>query len=111
MRTPEQEVESLREISPQASLHSDGGVTCVLLPQAQLVTPAGIEVMDAALCPSAFGGYVTRLLLERQVPQRSNLNWQNVTLLGRAWHTWSWNQVSSDQPWIQIFAEHARVLR
>jgi hypothetical protein len=108
---PESELGNLREISPQASLHSDGAVVCVLLPQARLVTPAGVETMDMVLCPCGLAGYVTRLLLERRIAGKPNLNWQAIVLLGRTWITWSWNQVPADLPWIQIFAEHARVLR
>jgi hypothetical protein len=109
--SPEKQLESLREISSQASLHDDGGVPCVLLPRTHLVSPSGLQVMDTVLCPRGLGGYVTRLLLERRISEKGSLNWQQVMLLGRAWHTWSWNQISPDQPWIQIFAEHARLLR
>jgi hypothetical protein len=111
VNTPEAELEGLRQISPQATLHSDGGVTCVLLPQAHLVTPGGAEIMDVVLCPAGLGGYVTRLLLERRVAGKDQLNWQAVVLLGRTWMTWSWNEISSSLPWIQIYAEHARLLR
>ena|SRR5579871_2401787 len=111
MSNPEKELQSLREISPQASLHHEGGVPCVLLPQTHLVRPPGVLVMDMLLCPRGLSGYVTRLLLERRINERGNLNWQQVMLLGRSWHTWSWNLVSPDQPWIRIFAEHARILR
>jgi hypothetical protein len=109
--TAERELESLREISPQASLLQDGGIQCVLLPQTHLVTPSGVQVMDTVLCPNGLSGYVTRLLLQRRIVEKGNLNWQQVMLLARAWHTWSWNQISPDQPWIRIFAEHARLLR
>ena len=105
------ELESLREISPQASLHHEGGVPCVFLPQTRLATPNGVVVMDTVLCPKGLGGYVTRLLLERRISEKITLNWQQAMMLGRAWHTWSWNQISPNQPWIRIFAEHARLLR
>lgn len=105
------DLESLREISPQASLHQDGGVPCVLLPETHLASPSGVQIMDTVLCPRGLSGYVTRLLLGRKISEKGNLNWQQVMLLGRAWHTWSWNQVSPDQPWIRIYAEHARALR
>ena len=104
-------LDGLREISPQAALHQDGGVPCVLLPQTHLTCPTGIVVMDTVLCPRGLSGYVTRLLLERKIPEKTNLNWQQVMVLGRAWHTWSWNQIFPEQPWIKIFAEHARILR
>lgn len=109
--TDHEQLESLRAISAKADLRVDGGVTCVYLPNVQLITPAGIEEMDAVLCPRGLSGYVTRLLLSKKVESKSTLNWQFVTLLGEAWHTWSWNNVSPTQPWLRIYAEHARVLR
>lgn len=111
MSTNEEELEALREVSPQASLHTDGGVICVLLPQTRLVTPSGVQTLDTVLCPCGLSGYVTRLLLERRIVDKPRLNWQHVVVLGRSWATWSWNQVPAGQPWIRIFAEHSRVLR
>jgi hypothetical protein len=111
MNNPEAQLHTLLEISPAASLHRDGGVICVLLPETHLFSPTGMRVMDTVLCPSGLGGYATRLLLEHRISEKGNLNWQQALLLGRSWHTWSWNQISSDQPWLRIFAEHARLLR
>ena len=111
MTAEENQLQSLREVSPQASLHQEGGVSCVLLPKTHLTCPSGVLVMDTVLCPKGLSGYVTRLLLERRICEKRNLNWQQVMLLGRAWQTWSWNLISPDQPWIRIFAEHARILR
>lgn len=109
--TDDEELESLRAISPQALLGNDGGVTYVLLPGTRLTTPTGLVVMDTVLCPRGLGGYVTRLLLERKLEEKSQLNWQGVMLIGRPWHTWSWNQIQPNQTWLRIFAEHARLLR
>jgi hypothetical protein len=105
------ELEGLRAISPQAALQREGGRPWVLLPQTKLQTPAGIEVMDTVLCPEGDGSYVTRLLLERRVARKDNLNWQQVMAIGRPWHTWSWNGVPASQAWLRIFIEHARQLR
>jgi hypothetical protein len=63
------------------------------------------------LCPMGLAGYVTRLLLERRIAGKDQLNWQSVVLLGRTWVTWSWNHIPASLPWIQIYAEHARLLR
>jgi hypothetical protein len=109
--TDTEELEALREVSPQASLFQEGCVTGVLLPSTKLVTPGGTRVMDTVLCPRGLAGYVTRLLLATRIPEKNNLNWQQVMLLGRVWQTWSWNAISPGQPWIRIFAEHARLLR
>lgn len=105
------ELDSLRQVSPQATQHTDGNVVAVLMPDTRLITPAGPLAMNVVLCPNGLGGYATRLLLERRIPEKPALNWQEVALLGRSWQTWSWNEISPSQPWIQIFAEHARVLR
>lgn len=105
------ELASLRDLSPQASVVRDGPVECVLLPQAHLTTAAGTVVMDTVLCPTGQGSYTTRLLLERQVTTKQTLNWCQVSLLGRTWWTWSWNNIPAGQPWLKIFAEHARLLR
>ncbi len=67
--------------------------------------------MDVVLCPRGLAGHVTRLLPERRVDDKPNLNWQQVVVLGRTWHTWSWNNIPADQPWLKIYAEHARLLR
>ena len=83
----------------------------VLIPRAQVTAPAGIVVMDVVLCPQGLGSYVTRLLLERRIEQKPTLNWQTASALGRTWQTWSWNHISPNQPWIQIYAEHLRLLR
>jgi hypothetical protein len=104
-------MEGLRAISAQAAVVHDGSVIGVLMPGIRILGPAGIEVMDAALCPSGQGGYTTRLLLERRIPGKDRLNWQQVMVFGRNWHTWSWQNIPANQPWIKIYAEHVRHLR
>lgn len=111
MTEDESQLLGLRAISPRAAVLQDGAVTGVLLPSVPIQGPSGIEVMDAMLCPRGQGGYTTRLLLERRIPGKDGLNWQQVMVFGRTWHTWSWQNVPAAQPWIKIYAEHARVLR
>lgn len=107
----ELQLQSLLDVSPAATLGEEGGVVYVLMPKTKLQTPAGIEVMDVVLCPRGQGSYATRLLLDRKVESKPGLNWQAVPLIKRIWHTFSWNHISANQPWVMIFAEHARVLR
>lgn len=111
MSGDEAQLERLRELCPQASLHVEAGTPWVLLPKFELVTADGTAVMDVLLGPRGQSGYVTRLLLEKKVAGKTNLNWQQVTVLGRNWFTWSWNNIPADQAWIKIFAEHTRLLR
>jgi hypothetical protein len=105
------ELEGLRVLSPQASLVREGGTDWVFLPKTLVRTAGGTEVIDTVLCPNGQGGYVTRLLLEQVVATKMNLNWTQVVALGRTWHTWSWQGVPANQPWLRIYMEHARLLR
>lgn len=108
MTSEADELAALIKIVPHARLETEAGSSVVLLPQMRMRTPDGVETFDAVLCPRGHSGYVTRLLLDRRIASRSNLNWQEVTALGRQWHTWSWANVSADQPWVKILAEHMR---
>lgn len=111
MNEEESELQSLLVITERASVVQDGTILGVLMPGIRIQSPTGVEVMDAVLCPRGQGGYVTRLLLERRVQGRENLNWQQVMAFGRNWQTWSWQNVPAGQSWINVFAAHARVLR
>jgi hypothetical protein len=111
MTEEESQLQGLREISAQAAVVHDGAVIGVLMPGIRVQTSAGTEIMAAVLCPGGQGGYTTRLLLERRIPGKDGLNWQQVMAFGRNWHTWSWQNIPAAQPWINIYAEHARVLR
>lgn len=111
MSADEGQLEHLRAICPQASLHVEAGTPWVLMPKFKLATADVIVEMDLLLGPRGHSGYATRLLLEKEIGAKPNLNWQQVTVLGRNWFTWSWNNISPDQPWIKILAEHARLLR
>jgi hypothetical protein len=107
----ESQLRGLLAISEQASVVKDGAILGVLLPDIRIQSPVGTEVMNAMLCPRGHGGYVTRLLLERRVQGRDQLNWQQVMAFGRNWQTWSWQNVPATQPWINIYVAHVRVLR
>jgi hypothetical protein len=106
----DEQLAAIRRIAARARLETEGGVPVVLLPGLQVRTSVGVETMNAVLCPRGHSGYATRLLLERRVTPRANLNWQEVSALGRNWHTWSWANVPGEQPWIRILSEHLRCL-
>lgn len=107
--TPEQ-LAGIQASHPGAKLLSDGGGEYVFLPG--LVVQVGDErlAMDALLCPHQHGGYHTRLFLAAPVPQRQN-NWTVHNILGRAWHTWSWQGVSPSLPLPQMLLAHLKALR
>ena len=64
------------------------------------------QKMDALLCLNHSNPtYPTKLYLAGQVG--GGLNWhENAYLLGRTWHTFSWRDVSSNLPPVEILAVH-----
>ncbi|HEX7965321.1 MAG TPA: hypothetical protein VF651_06350 [Gammaproteobacteria bacterium] len=69
------------------------------------------KVMDALLClnyPNPT--YPTKLYLPTNLGL--GLNWnENAYILAKQWFTWSWKDVSPNQPPIAILAEHLRAFR
>lgn len=110
MSRPDDQLRVLRELNPEARVLADGGVSYVFLPKQPIQVGDQWRPMDALLCPSQHGGYETRLFLEHPIPERA-ANWTQHAILGRSWHTFSWNGVSPAQPLIQILLAHLAVLR
>jgi len=106
-----QELEELQAVCPSARTLTDGPLNLVHLSKLQLETNGQlIEMPEALLCLSGHQGYLTRLYLSQQVPKNS-LNWQIETVLGRSWHTWSWQGIPQAHRPAQILAQHVGALR
>lgn len=71
----------------------------------------GNEVeVEALLCPQMRDGYATRLFLERPFPGKGQ-NWTEHQILGRKWHSWSWQSVLAEQRLVQILLSHLKALK
>lgn len=106
----EEELDELRTICEAARPLTDGPLQLIHLKR--LVIPMGNQeflVSEALLCLSPHEGYMTRLFLSDKPPKA--LNWSIITVLGRAWHKWSWQGVSSDQRPAQILTQHLKAFR
>lgn len=77
-----------------AVLKSEGGADFVYLPGLKVPVGANVEVRDALLSLKAHSGYASRLYLSSPISGRGD-NWTTHTVLGRAWHTPSWRDVST----------------
>ncbi len=86
---------------------TEGGQVFIHLPA--LKVPNGGS-MDALLALTAHSGYPTRLFLTAQVTGKGQ-NWNQFHILGKTWHSWSWNFVTADRRPMDILAEHLRGLR
>jgi hypothetical protein len=89
---------------------AEGGVRYVYMPGLKVVAAGTERIVDALLCPGPHNGYTTRLFLSVPVPERG-ANWSQWQILGRTWHTWSWQSVPAELPLIQMVLEHLRALR
>ncbi len=91
---------------------TEGGKEYILLPNLKFTSDGAEVVLDALLRPGEHSGYPTRLFLARAFPSKGQgAGWSVHTILGRTWHSWSWNGVPSDLPLPQILLGHLWVLR
>ena len=104
------QITGLRTICAQPEQVSEGGATYVFLPSIKVMVAGMTRILDALLCPGPHNGYTSRVFLSAPVPERG-ANWSQWQILGRTWHTWSWQNVPANLPWIQIVLEHLRALR
>lgn len=104
------QIDALRPLSRGAVPMAEGGKDYIFLPGLKVTVGSDVRELDGLLCPSEVNGYTTRLYLSAPVPERQN-NWQASTILGRNWHTWSWNNVPANIPLAQMLLEHLRALR
>ena len=113
MNLADDRLASLRDISPQASLKTEGGNEYVYLPKLKFQVGAVNKELDALLCLTAEGAYLTRLFLAEPLPERPTVHgagWATRTILGRTWHTWSWKDVPATPSLIQALLDHVRAL-
>jgi hypothetical protein len=105
----DEQLRALRDISPEARVLTEGNASYVFLPKLPVLVAEQHHRLDALLCPSQHGGYATRLFLEEPLAKANN--WTVHSILGRAWHTFSWDGVPANQPLLQILLAHLAVLR
>jgi len=109
MITSEQ-VASLSEVCAQAQVMTEAGMDLVFMNKLRVRVSGQVHELDAVLCPGGHSGYTTRLFLSQPFPQKAS-NWSVHQLLGRQWHTWSWQGVPPDQPLLQMLMCHLDALR
>jgi hypothetical protein len=90
----------------EVSRRTDGGRNFIYMEGLHFYVSGGQQKMDALLCLNHNNpAYPTKLYLTTQVG--NGLNWnESAYILGRHWYTFSWRDVSSNQPVIEILAAH-----
>ena len=103
----EDNLSELQGIYPKAKVLTEGSYQYVHIPV--LAISAGVKT-EALLCPQLRDGYATRLFLSSPIPDKGQ-NWTQHQILGRSWHSWSWQGVPADQRLVQILLGHVKALR
>jgi hypothetical protein len=97
----------LRQVCPSASLMQEGGQNFVDLPGLKIPVGKEVVVRDALLTLQGHSGYTSRLFLSQPIPTPRAGNWTVHTVLGRAWHTPSWNNVPPGRP-VEMLLQHLK---
>lgn len=108
--TTELQLAVLRRINRGAELWDEGGQPLVYLPAMKVQHNGGTATVDGLLCPRSHGSYTTRLFLSQPFPNRGQ-NWTVHQIMGRAWHTMSYNYVPASLRWAEILAIHLGQLK
>lgn len=116
MNLPAERLAPLQRVYEGAVPLVDGVYTFVAIPALPVSVGESVRHMDALLCSQEHSGYKTRLFLAEPVEGRQSINgqaanWTEHAILGRTWHSWSWQGVLADQPLLQILAAHLQALR
>lgn len=104
------ELDRLKAFCPGAELWDEGGAPLVFLPNMKVESSGAVHLVDLLLCPRARDSYETRLFFSAQLP--SGRNWQPPNaIMARSWHTFSWQGIKAEQPWIDILASHLEAVK
>ena len=105
-----EQLQALKELCATAQLHREGAQEIVHLAQLKVRVGAGAHIVDAILWPAQHAGYTSRLFLSRPFPEKA-ANWTVHQILGRPWHSWSWQGVPADLPPLQMLLCHLDALK
>jgi hypothetical protein len=104
------QLQELSDLCGEVRELSEGGRVYLHLHKLKLPSGCVPAEVEALLCFGEHSGYMTRLFLSHRVSERVS-NWSVHHILGRPWHTWSWNNVSAQLRPAAILAEHLRAFR
>lgn len=106
------ELETIAELcTGEVARKTEGQQSFIFMEGLHFTVRGEEKEMDALLClnyPNPT--YPTKLYLSGQLGL--GLNWNDTrSILGRTWFSWSWRDVTPDQPPIQILAGHLDAFR
>jgi hypothetical protein len=97
----------VRALCPAAAFVDEGGARFIDLPGLKIQSGQEVIVRNALLSLQAHSGYTSRLYISAPIPGKG-INWTVHTVLGRAWHTPSWQGVPPGRA-IEMVQQHLKV--
>ena len=110
MTIPAEQVEPLNGLCEAAKVMREGVQEIVYLAKLRIRVGGARHVVDAVLWPTLHAGYTTRLFLSQPFPAKAG-NWTVHQILGRPWHSWSWQGVPANLPLLQMLLCHLDALK
>lgn len=110
MVTDEMLEEVRRLFCKAANVMTEAGLTYIHLPTLKLPDGNTPATSEGLLCLQPRDGYSTRLFLASPVVGKGP-NWTTHSILGRAWHTCSWNHIEFKGRPTDVLAQHLRAFK
>jgi hypothetical protein len=105
-----EQLQSLSGLCESLQVVQEGGNEYICLMKLKIRVGDSNHVVDAILCPGLHTGYLTRLFLSQPFPNKG-ANWSIHQILGRPWHSWSWQGVPADLPLLRMLLCHLDALK
>ena len=111
MEFSKEQIEELKQISPNLGMAEEGGYSYILLKDHPLPAGCKPERMDLLLCPMPKGGYSSILYFAQRPIGCMDRNWNgHAQVLGRAWYSYSW-KMKAGYTLLQMLQIHLNALR
>ncbi|MDD5259490.1 MAG: hypothetical protein PHD29_05940 [bacterium] len=110
---PEDQISELKKLSPDVMLAEEGGIEYLLIPKLAMPPNCDPAIVDVILCPVQRDGYPSRLFFAQKVKSPKTLNWngQDVRILDKTWHAYSWKVIRPGLRLAQMVSAHLAALR
>lgn len=106
MDFPSEQVDELKQISPDLAMAEEGGNKYFLFKNYPMPVGCSPSNIDLLLLPSPKNGYNSILYFSQKPSCASHRNWNgNVVVLGRAWHSFSW-KTAAELTLLQMLQVH-----
>lgn len=111
MKFSSEQVDELKQVSPDLAMAEEGGHTYFLFKDYPMPGGCNPESMDILLLPTPKNGYNSILYFSQKPSCAGHRNWNSkISVLGRVWHAFSW-KTAGGYTLLQILQVHLNGLK